>query len=225
MMKKGKKFNILAEPLLHVVVAVTGLLLIIFLPDADSVCVNYRRLVSIFLDIGIGLLPTGLIGLTLVFLQKNQKNNEKFDQRISLLKELDLHLLNLLNEICRNTVGLQKYSNQNVKKTFAQLSNVDLQLSFSDELKQRTLQFSNEIDRFLHKKQDYLLTEMFSAEEIEALSLLSMNAKDFIHSFELGPVQAERNTKNMMLCILKILKKVPEFSPYLKKVFNGNFLQ
>ena len=222
MMKKGKRTNLFSEPLLHFIVAIVGLSLIVFLPDPDAVCEGYKRFVSTMIDIGIGLFPTGLIGLILVFMQKSQKSNEKFDQRISLLKELDIKLHNLVNEICK----LSNQSEKSVKKILIALRDNAPECQLTSNVKSCATAFSTSIKEFLQNKNDFLLTEMFSTDEMEALSLLTESLDAFASAADQANVaQKERSLKNMVGCVQKLLKKIPEFSPYLKCTFTGGYIQ
>jgi len=221
-MKRRRKFNVLTEPFFHLLLTVMGLSLIIFLPEADSVCEDYRRIINILLDIGIGLIPTGLIGLILIFMQKNQKENEKFDQRLLLLKELDLKLRNLLNELCR-LIEHEGVIERNVKRTLTQSQ--DKELIFTEEFRICAIQFSNEIKNFIASKTDYLLIETFDLEEMDALEILSESITELVNSLDSNSTaQIERSSKNTITSITKLLKKVPEFSLYLKMKFNGSHI-
>ena len=222
-MKKGKNNNILTIPLLHFFIAAIGLCFIIFLPDIDTIEGNYKRVTSILLDIGVCLLPTGLIGLILVFLQNSQKDNEKFNQRLSLLKELDMQLHNFINEICRNITISQQANEKNVQKILIQLRDNNLTLSFNNNFQNYVKLLSTAIINFLSKKDDYLMIEIFNSYEIDALLLLSESINDFISSYETeNTALVERNSKKMAIYILKLLKNIPEFSSYLKQVYNGS---
>ena len=225
-MKTRKKSRIFNEPKLYVAITIIGLLLIIFLPDADSVCEKYKKCASVLLDIGSGLFPTGLIGLVLVFMQQNQQSNEKFVQRASLLKEVDLNLYNLLNEICRAVSAKYQLRDKNLKKALMLLRDTETLIEFDKDFNECANSFSDAVSDFLKNKTDYLLTETFSSNEMNALSLLSDSITRFSRNktFE-SSFQANRDMKDMADCLMKFLELLPEFTKYLKQMFNGNRIQ
>ncbi len=93
----------------------------------------------------------------------------------------------------------------------------------TNDLKESAHSFSKQVKEFLIKKTDYLLAESFSSEEMDALLLLSEHITSYIDSVDTGDDNNRgRYIIDMSSCVLKLLKAIPEFAPYLKRKFIGN---
>ena len=219
-MRRINKSTILSEPILHISTAFLGIIIIVTTTYlSDCICDEYERLVAIVSDIGIGLLPAGLVGIFLSAIQKSDKINTRNTQRASLLLGTDPCLHNYINNLCKYCNRQFSAINLSVEEICtALITKLENHHSEVDEIPQYLTDsakaLSDLLNVFLTSQSTFLVSEVFSSEEIAQVEFFSES------------ILKSNNTSAINLAIsisttVKFLKFIPEFNDYLKYKFNG----
>jgi len=225
-MMKRKKNNLFAEPIFYLIISMIGLALIIFLPEQGHVSCNAQKIIAICEDIGTGFFSTGLVGVILVYVQRNQIYREKFNRRLIILRELDIALHNYLNEVCRVSCNLPNVNSSSVKQILKIIEHTHSRISLDDSLIRTIELLSGEITKIFNKNPIYLSTDIFNEKEIEALNIFNESISLLLEKHMKGDdVLIYQQFQKNINCMLKLFRNFPEFEYYLKLKFNGSHIK
>lgn len=194
-----KRYRWPAKPeIINIVVAVVGFVMIlcasIFTVSQESI---WAKLLNIMRDMGIGIFPTGVIGLALERMQSRNKEQEKKDKRIAMLRAFNNAIHSYLNAICN--IAIAKNNSLKYKKIFditKLVSSEEVHIEYSNnEIVALTLLVKRLQESFGLTNPLYIVSDIFETIEINHFEMLLKDGEKLLYLMsEDNDVNDKRNS-------------------------------
>lgn len=161
-----------------------------------------KKIIDLLVNFGIGLFPTGAIGLIIEFVQDRQQSEIKKYKRQSILKDFQYMIQNYLNVVCDKHFQLKDINNQTIERKI-DVSDIftvikDFECDFIKDcnnnqtacdmtIVSKLYQKEGEsiktlipfIQRIINEQNMYISNEIFSKSELELLKGLKSYAEKY----------------------------------------------
>lgn len=219
-----KKHGVLTKlEIAHIATATVGVAMILcstfFAEEEKSVL---GRWLTIMGDLGIGLLPTGVIGIILEKMQNRNRERDKKNKRMAVLRLFNSAVHSYFNSICNEAI--RQKSAMKGKRVFEIISSVGNEVQFecsTEEIASFSLLGEKLIEIFEKEESLFIVTDVFEPIEIDHFNLLAKETKKLLCS-----TNKESNIKNARCSFLSYLKtaclEIPECGDFANMVSDGD---
>lgn len=208
----------------HVVVAVIGIVMILCSAliscGQESPCSKFLVITG---DLGVGLFPTGIIGLVLERMQYRNREQEKKNKRIAILRLYNNAVHSYLNILCNAAIETdQRLIHKRVFEITTVISNGELQVASSnDEKAALTLLTERLRESFGVSNPLYIVTDVFETTEINHFEMLLQDGEKLLSLMNKHINLAEARAG--FLSYLQVAcSAIPECSSFYEMVSDGD---
>lgn len=213
------------EEWFHIMIAALGIVMISVSAFCDVDMNNNAKTRGLALlgDLGIGIFPTGIIGLLLERMQNREKGEQKHRRRIAILHSLDISIHAYFNTICNLAlVENASFNGDKVFDIFQAIKDETIIVEYSDdEVKALRRLVAKIKESFEFPDPTYIAADIFSENEENHFLLLIGKGEELLKSMEIeGCKSSQRYT---FLSYLKVAcEEISEFNKFLDMVSDGN---
>lgn len=181
-----------------------------------------EKLLSLLGDLGIGLLPTGVLGFVIERIQNRNKEREKNNKRSAILRLFNNALHGYLNVICNAAIaGKGCLKGENIFEIINAL-NSELHIEHITDEKE-AIQLVVERLQMCFETRDplFIVADVFETIEINHFELILQEGKNLLRLLHNNEKIGE--SRSSFLSYLQVAcSEIPEFRNYMKMVSDGD---
>ena len=174
-------------------------------------------------DIGIGIFPTGIIGLLLERMQAREKNDQKQRIRSAVLQNLNVSIHSYFNALCNSAIAdYPELKGHRVFDIFKSMKELGIPLKYDNAEKQALKALVLRIKAsFESPDPTYIIADIFSQSEEQYYLLLIDNGNKLLSYLDQGGNNPAERLK--FLSYLQIAcEEMPEWVKFKNMVSDGN---
>ncbi len=182
-----------------------------------------EKLFTVLGNLGIGIFPTGIIGLLLEKMQARDKREQKRRIRSAILQSLNVSIHSYFNAICNSAISrCQKLKGLRVFEIFQAVKDTGIPFDY-DSTERETLKHLVTMMRSSFETPDptYIIADIFSQGEEKHFSLLIRKGEDVLNYFDCEGKDSSKRFE--FLSYLQVAcEEIPEWNKFENMISDGD---
>lgn len=191
--------------------------------DSDQEHNTQKKLLSVVGDLGIGIFPTGIIGLLLERMQNREKGRQIQRIRAAILKSLNVSIHSYFNTICNSAISrCPGLKGRSLNEILQKVQEEQLLIDQNPKEKEALKHFLSKIKiTFETPDPTYIIADIFSPSEEGYFLLLIEKGEALLSEFDQGRI--EHSHRSGFIGYLKTsCEEIPEWNRFMNMVSDGN---